>query len=313
MISTQACATRDADGNAPLHFALVRCAAPRSSTCSCAPGACSQRGFLGRLPLQLASLRRGPLHAQSNGRLPRRRRLRQAGHHAAHDASPHPAVEAQGAAARRPSKRVARTVTPPDLHNVVPPFDDDYDALGLGAGCGWLTTSSTRATRSNRRTRSPEDLGSTRSRRAARRRASTRRCARPTASRARAASSACSSRGSSRPRRRRAPCACRRRRRRGPSRAGDGPSLRLSVLPPAPRPRRGSAPGANPDSFSIRRPVALVPCPRWRMGPGFEDCGGSLPRTPLARGPRRRKLWYPIVAAVSRALDAAEKSHTSSE
>mgnify|MGYP003325860818 CR=1 FL=1 len=44
----------------------------------------------------------------------------------------------KGAAARRPSKRVARTVTPPDLHNVVPPFDDDYDALGLGAGCGWL-------------------------------------------------------------------------------------------------------------------------------------------------------------------------------
>ena len=29
-------------------------------------------------------------------------------------------------------------VTPPDLHNVIPPFDDDYDALGLGAGCGWL-------------------------------------------------------------------------------------------------------------------------------------------------------------------------------
>ena len=52
---------------------------------------------------------------------------------------------------------------------------------------------------------------------------------------------------------------------------------------------------------------------RWRAGPGFEDCGGSLPRTPLARGPRRRKLGDPIVAAVSRALDAAEKSHTSSE
>ena len=27
LIPTQACATRDADGNAPLHFALVRCAA----------------------------------------------------------------------------------------------------------------------------------------------------------------------------------------------------------------------------------------------------------------------------------------------
>ena len=58
MISTQACATRDADGNAPLHFALVRCAAPEvvDVLVRARPGACGQRGFLGRLPLQLAKL-----------------------------------------------------------------------------------------------------------------------------------------------------------------------------------------------------------------------------------------------------------------
>ena len=58
LISTQACATRDADGNAPLHFALVRCAAPEvvDVLVRARPGACGQRGFLGRLPLQLARL-----------------------------------------------------------------------------------------------------------------------------------------------------------------------------------------------------------------------------------------------------------------
>ena len=137
LISTQACATRDADGNAPLHSRLPLRGAGRSTSARARPGACGQR--LPRPPAAPAReiVRGGPLHTRSpNGRLPRRRRLRQAGHHAAHAPPPAPGRRS-AAAARRPSKRVARTVTP-DLHNVVPPFDDDYDALGLGAGCGWL-------------------------------------------------------------------------------------------------------------------------------------------------------------------------------
>ena len=142
LISTQACATRDADGNAPLHFALVRCAAPEvvDVLVRARPGACGQRGFLGRLPLQLAKL---------YGAAPSTLEVLTDAYPGAADCDK-PAItqrttpprtrpsKRKGAAARRPSKRVARTVTPPDLHNVVPPFDDDYDALGLGAGCGWL-------------------------------------------------------------------------------------------------------------------------------------------------------------------------------
>ena len=142
LISTQACATRDADGNAPLHFALVRCAAPEvvDVLVRARPGACGQRGFLGRLPLQLARL---------YGAAPSTLEVLTDAYPGAADCDK-PAItqrttpprtrpsKRKGAAARRPSKRVARTVTPPDLHNVVPPFDDDYDALGLGAGCGWL-------------------------------------------------------------------------------------------------------------------------------------------------------------------------------
>ena len=142
MISTQACATRDADGNAPLHFALVRCAAPDvvDVLVRARPGACGQRGFLGRLPLQLAKL---------YGAAASTLEVLTDAYPGAADCDK-PAItqrttpprtrpsKRKGAAARRPSKRVARTVTPPDLHNVVPPFDDDYDALGLGAGCGWL-------------------------------------------------------------------------------------------------------------------------------------------------------------------------------
>ena len=104
------------------------------------PGACGQRGFLGRLPLQLARL---------YGAAPSTLEVLTDAYPGAADCDK-PAItqrttpprtrpsKRKGAAARRPSKRVARTVTPPDLHNVVPPFDDDYDALGLGAGCGWL-------------------------------------------------------------------------------------------------------------------------------------------------------------------------------
>ena len=137
-----ACATRDADGNAPLHFALVRCAAPEvvDVLVRARPGACGQRGFLGRLPLQLAKL---------YGAAASTLEVLTDAYPGAADCDK-PAItqrttpprtrpsKRKGAAARRPSKRVARTVTPPDLHNVVPPFDDDYDALGLGAGCGWL-------------------------------------------------------------------------------------------------------------------------------------------------------------------------------
>ena len=142
LIPTQACATRDADGNAPLHFALVRCAAAEvvDVLVRARPGACGQRGFLGRLPLQLAKL---------YGAAASTLEVLTDAYPGAADCDK-PAItqrttpprtrpsKRKGAAARRPSKRVARTVTPPDLHNVVPPFDDDYDALGLGAGCGWL-------------------------------------------------------------------------------------------------------------------------------------------------------------------------------
>ena len=142
LIPTQACATRDSDGNAPLHFALVRCAAPEvvDVLVRARPVACGQRGFLGRLPLQLAKL---------YGAAPSTLEVLTDAYPGAADCDK-PAItqrttpprtrpsKRKGAAARRPSKRVARTVTPPDLHNVVPPFDDDYDALGLGAGCGWL-------------------------------------------------------------------------------------------------------------------------------------------------------------------------------
>ena len=104
------------------------------------PGVCGQRGLLGRLPLQLARL---------YGAAPSTLEVLTDAYPGAADCDK-PAItqrttpprtrpsKRKGAAARRPSKRVARTVTPPDLHNVVPPFDDDYDALGLGAGCGWL-------------------------------------------------------------------------------------------------------------------------------------------------------------------------------
>ena len=115
LISTQACATRDADGNAPLHFALVRCAAAEvvDVLVRARPGACGQRGFLGRLPLQLARL---------YGAAPSTLEVLTDAYPGAADCDK-PAItqrttprtrpsKRKGAAARRPSKRVARTVTP---------------------------------------------------------------------------------------------------------------------------------------------------------------------------------------------------------
>ena len=89
------CATRDADGNAALHFARRRCRRPRSDVLvRASPGACGQRGFSAACRSSSRS---------STARLPRptdafpgAADMRQAGHHAAHDAAPHPAVEAQG-------------------------------------------------------------------------------------------------------------------------------------------------------------------------------------------------------------------------
>ena len=140
-----ACGIRDADGNAPLHFALIRCAAPAvvDVLVRARPGACAQRGFLGRLPLELARLYGAagttlevltdaftppPTERPAITQPPRRR----------------PSKRKGASAARRPAEKLARTVTPDDMCNVIPPFEKDY-ALGegysgsdLGAGYSWL-------------------------------------------------------------------------------------------------------------------------------------------------------------------------------
>ena len=54
----EACGVQDRDGNAPLHFALIRSAHPAvvQLLVKTHPLACAMRGFLGRLPLSLALL-----------------------------------------------------------------------------------------------------------------------------------------------------------------------------------------------------------------------------------------------------------------